>query len=786
MLSLPFHWEQLRMRGDNSGSRVLRIYGSSLPAEVAFAETSFVDSGVFGVDYILGTLLDISPITHGNDYSSCEYQPAHIEAVVSNLFVGRDGASSKWRRVTDLIGGDAWDASVLVYWHPGGYGTPLTSNQSLILFVGSLTSMQCDGDSRVRIMADEISNIDHRDLPQRKATRGVFPKINAELVDTSLPLVYGLCMEGSDLRQYGFALGIPIEQWKWVFSDHPSYNFFDIRISGSVQQRIWIWIDALQAWAGSYLGVTFDTDDSGRATATVDPLGSGFDVYLNPTAGYPTSTGTDGSNTAPPSDAFDYDADTKVSVLANSSTQAEIIFEWRQNGSDTNHATENGVADMNGPSGADGPLSGIQINCSSAAATIASSSMDYWDGGAWVSITTSITRDIGIHVHYEKNFFTGAKGTYWHFATGGQGGDGTPFKIRIRFVGSGWTTDTTVVAYINEIRLCRSCKFPRQVYYQSAKASRRGLSPDNSFGIDRDKVPLNPGTTAYMRRSDVVAPSAVGASLWGRMYGTWIDLGGRTNPYSTGDIISSAVGMIESILRDELGYSQIDDASFDALYSGGSYKTQARINLIPASSINSKALIDRICFEHRLVLMRRRDSGSLRIFSDLGTGELAGTLTPADLVDGIPQLSLTDSGSRVGEIIVRYRKLPHDNKYFKTLTATDSNYWYTTVHKNTQEISCDTIAFHDATFPNLGPLTDRLINVQALWSRAHYLVDFTTIGPRFAHVELGDEFEFSATHFDEILPLFGASWSGKRFVIYEQSILKNAVNFKAICWTPVA
>ena len=46
--------------------------------------------------------------------------------------------------------------------------------------------------------------------------------------------------------------------------------------------------------------------------------------------------------------------------------------------------------------------------------------------------------------------------------------------------------------------------------------------------------------------------SDVYANVKGRMYGDWIDLSGRSNSYSSGDLIENPIGLIESIIRDEI------------------------------------------------------------------------------------------------------------------------------------------------------------------------------------------------------------------------------------------
>ena len=102
--------------------------------------------------------------------------------------------------------------------------------------------------------------------------------------------------------------------------------------------------------------------------------------------------------------------------------------------------------------------------------------------------------------------------------------------------------------------------------------------------------------------------SYVYVALSGREFGSWIDDGGRSNPFSAGDAITTVVYIIEDILRTELGLgnSEIDTVTFDAAYAdlldvfdiaSASVVAKVSINLLD----DAMEVIDDLCAQYGLI-----------------------------------------------------------------------------------------------------------------------------------------------------------------------------------------
>lgn len=770
---------------------------------------------------IQGLLYDISPVTHGFDYYTCEYQPAHVIMSIANLW-SKKTAAGVWHRASDFMPDGSvnglWGQRLRIYWWAGAGQTTLTTG--LLVFDGSITGMTMQGEDRLNIQADEVWDSYFKiQLPQRRATRAIFRNLPTENINKTMPLVYGDHREGMFFKGYsGFTPGIRVDTWKWVFADHvidsfategrPSTATNNASYASGSSQVMWIYVPGVKSWARSYVGLTFNVNDSGRATVLIDPDTAGWDVYLYPTSATPVATGIDAANDVGSEAAFDYNENTKLSIVANSTTQAQITFEWRQDGGADTYSSgtdltsaqaaalndsSNNVAALPGPATA---LYGFDMTCSdNAGVTITSSLIEYWDGASWISLSTTVSFSVSIMRHYTSSGFQSSGGPVfgsinsmrWHLNTG-RGlnvGDQAPFKIRVTFTGTGWTSQSTVVAYIHECRLVFSCKTPRdksQIIGKKGTNYRTYVTRHPVSG-QRLRHPYSYWSTRYEDVADI--PSDVfGASVTGREYGAWIDdaPSTRTNGQNVGNGASSAVGIIESLLRDELGASDgdINPTSFDTLYLASDARA-ASINLLPGSSSSVKSIIDRIGFEHRLVLYRARgDTMKFTLVDARGRSGSAGTILPGELAE-MPEVGMTQFEPR-NKITFNYRKLPHDGKFFasETITDTTSTAEYGEV---TEDIDLETIY----NTIQMEPIKDSLIESPGFMaSRARYLVTFRTKGLRWAGLELGDVFQFHDDLDDQLL-CFGEAWLNREFLVYEASVLRDStvgMEFRAISKLP--
>jgi hypothetical protein len=789
MLTLPTLFDPMKFQNVGTASLVVKITNGSADvfmfAEKVLQEDPLVSSPHGAL--IEGLLYDISPITHGFDYNSLEYQPSRLSVVISNLWSRVKLDSHVHIRTSDvLVGGDVrglWGQSLQVIWYPGAYSQG--TGDGMMVFDGTIVGIGMDGDERLVLNCDEIWNTKHVMLPQRKATVATFPELPVENIDASLPLVYGPHNEQSYLRNTGFALGLRTAQWKWVIADHVLDSFYDeprpsSNADGSAYssstKACWIFIPELDSWARSYAGVTFDEDDGGRGTVLIDPVAAGFDVYLYPGSAESASSTPDAGNPVGATAAYDYDTTTKFSVVANSTTTASVVFSWYQNGSDSTDPQENGIADMTGPGTF---LEGVNLYMSKpGGTTIDSSSIEVWGGASWITVATSIDVATANMIHYG---FSGAfdwnTNLHWHLGSGATGGDGTPFKVRLSFVGTGWTANTTVAAYVHECRLVKSCALPKSIIYGAAKAVRRGESVGVPPTWERIRNAI--GMPQYINLDSIKQPDILGASCSGREHAHEADH--AAEPWNDGDQITNPAGVIESLLVDELGFDTGDDLAtdtFDDVYNSGTSRACV-LNLRPGSSVHSKQLIDRICYEHGIVLYRRRgNTPQFALVEASGRTTLAATIRRSELW-GLPNISFTPFNP-TNKITFRYRRIPHDNQYFKSETVEDT---VSTAEYGTfeEDIFCQTIANSSL---GLNAIKNRLITSNFFRSRPHYIVEFKTVGCRYAALELGDKIQFEAESLDPVLMLYGQSWNGVDFIIYEATVEKNGHSFKAVTSVP--
>lgn len=795
MIPMPTKFAELRSRstGPWSGAWIVKITTNDFIGATINTYVSDTDMQL-GSDHVYGWLRSVSEFGRGADIYRLTYNPARAVITLRDQHYHRTAATVPARPSDKLpvvpTVGDVYKGlhhglvELLIY--PGSYANAISD--CLSVYQGVVTRYVAQ-DEHLTIFTDERRKVVHRELPQRKFTRALFPKMPAENENETMPLVYGPHNELSYQRNTGFAPAERIDNWKFIVSDHALDSFVtEPRVgAGADTQAIWIWIDELQCYARSYVGVTFSVNDSGRGTFTIDPDAVGLDVYIPPTAAYPTSSGSDASNLRGSEAIRDNLESTKLSVIANSTTQAEVILEWSQQGDESDDDQNNSIAELPGPAT---PLYGLDLAASKPGGiTISSASMDWWNGSGWVNFASAISTSTSAMNHYPINpatnlFYGTAESMRWHFGTGPAftspgAPDRKPFKIRIRFNGSGWTANTTVVAYLHEARLVMSCKMPRNSskvvnfkYVGRRVRQINVLGQTTGWTTVYDRVPV----------TDIDA-RIIGASVQGREFGSWIDNGGRTNSHNAGDQISTAPGIVESLLRDELDVptASIDQPSFDAAMTDATYNRAAKLHLKSGARQNSKTVIERLCWEHAMFLVQR-PNGQLRLIRVPGSGELVAELKPDDIYEQTPIIETTDVAVIRNELTFYYNRMADSGKYLRSqlaqpvLGASVARYGVIPDEFQMQshsDVTSSTKAFYDY-----------LLDDYAILARPHLIVKFTARGFRFAHAELGDHFNFAVLETREIRQLFGKSWGSVDLMIYDMLYKSNGIQFTCIKWTP--
>lgn len=251
------------------------------------------------------------------------------------------------------------------------------------------------------------------------------------------------------------------------------------------------------------------------------------------------------------------------------------------------------------------------------------------------------------------------------------------------------------------------------------------------------------------------------AALEGRKYGKW--LSDRSSNYSYGDAIEDPVGIMESILRRELGFvnTEIDMPTFIA---GENTSVKARLNL---HTDNQMAAFEAI---------RSMAEQSTVVFFFSGSGQA----TIVDLDDKSPTTTRVIPWSHIVPGSVKVSKstdvinhLTVNSRYqqeyglYRDQTLTED----TTSQALFAVGSFDGKFKYEADWPNItgtsvAHVAAFLVNsTDGLWSTQHKELALTTKLFTNADLEVGDWIELQAASVDPHLKCFGASWASKQFII---------------------
>lgn len=244
------------------------------------------------------------------------------------------------------------------------------------------------------------------------------------------------------------------------------------------------------------------------------------------------------------------------------------------------------------------------------------------------------------------------------------------------------------------------------------------------------------------------------AVMQGRTFGSWIDNAGRSNSFNAGDLIGESHFIVESLLRDVLGVTAIDEASFDGC-TAASALTVDLTERQPAFDV-----IRKISEQGKFCFMWSA-AGKARAI-DLGT--TSPTTSRKILWSWIMEGSL-----EIEEVERFCTELDYDGRYqgeYDTL--------------RTHGISGSTAGLfkHSVEWPYIAPagLAD--------WFRTRlgtnfWEVRFAVAGAACADLEVGDWIEFDAASCDPQVLFKGASWAGKQFIILDVDFSDVGMNIHA-------
>ena len=755
-----------------------------------------------------GIVEEISPVKTSLDIVSMTTEIANCTVTLSALPMERKQATAdKWRSVTDSL----WKVmgqSAAVYLFPGG-PVPASPIELTDLFryvalcVGyfRVADIKAQDSGRVVIELTEwdVSTLRRTVfLPQRKFTRALFPAIEEDRIGVGMPLLWGGDSSDANLELIGSFHPIQrVSNDTWLICDHDE---FICAGKGTAASNLVVWIPQLEALAtciynSSHIGFL---NSGGRGYVHVEDMYElQFRVTIPPTRSFLDYVTPDPNSAL----AWDNDLDTGASVVASYSNLGMIYFEWCQQGTPEDSAWANPIAEITTEAGTGYCRTAkLWLNMQAAVTTFTSCELQVWTNGAWVTFnanpiaagsTALVSSAFGFDngatpPTYDWTATAGAKGPFWHLGSGanGTGADGYPFKCRLVFhnTSNNWTAGQ-LIAEINEVRLQIDAKGIMQ-----KRTSNWGtvvVVPPGSEGFPSwmrmtMRRPAEITSRDFGDRGIGFRPSAdtTTAIGFGRKFGSWIT--GRISSVTlltAGKAITQAQYIIESILRDELGYGDlhIDYATFDAIYNTYGWGGRHMVSIPAGARIGAKDLIDRICYEAGLVLVYA-SPGKWRIIKYDAAAMSASpqfTVYPDDLIDMSPILIQTPVEQIRNDIVVNFSQFVPRGNYQRKRTYTDAasvtRFGSVQDSFDLSTISGDTGA--------VGSFGTRLVGTNGILSRPHGGARLRTIGWKFAHVEIGDKGQLDPS-FDYHRMYFGRSWGGKVFLVTDVAIGLDQVDIE--------
>lgn len=261
----------------------------------------------------------------------------------------------------------------------------------------------------------------------------------------------------------------------------------------------------------------------------------------------------------------------------------------------------------------------------------------------------------------------------------------------------------------------------------------------------------------------------------GREYGTWIDGIGRSNSYNSGDMIENPAGIIESLLREEMGIgtTEIDQDSFDdALGDLVSWDHVVSI----MDFINTEDLIKQICRQAKMnFFFSNDDRAKVPVIDNSPTTE-DDKLYLNDVDRSVIKLARGKIQSLINKIKISYNRGLIDDK-LKSFTEAEnttsqSDYGITIEkHRDAPFIFQDSVA---------DLLRDHFSGASSgFWKDLRQILEVDMLSWEHIDWEVGDLIE-PQSDIDSVLKDFDTGWGTQLLMIIEKQITKDGIFFKMI------
>ena len=262
------------------------------------------------------------------------------------------------------------------------------------------------------------------------------------------------------------------------------------------------------------------------------------------------------------------------------------------------------------------------------------------------------------------------------------------------------------------------------------------------------------------------------AACDGLGYGSWIL--GRASEYIQGNVMEDPSSIIESILRDELGQVNAD-LDLTSFIAAENTSVKARMNLHDRNAMSAFDAIRQLSEQSTFCFSFGPDAKSRII----------------DLADKSPTTTRTIPFSHIvtDSIVVgktsNIRNLLHIDSLWQE--EYDDFSEQTTVEDTTSTADVGIgERIYNAKWPNIAGTSKDVVSANlvnstdGIWSKRHTTLALNTLGSINADLIEGDWIELDAATVDHHIKCYGASWSGKQFLIVNVKHGQKHTKIKAV------
>ena len=646
--------------------------------------------------------------------------------------------------------------------------------------IGTISGNIKYDENNVSLDLVDSSGIYHKRIPKNTVAIGTYANAPKNNINKPIPAFWGDCHDKTDIGTIptsGANFDRHFTKGKFPAIIVDEWNETNARTEALVDSVAVHTLDTENVYmsiADRYGACNSSNVTIDAANYKITALGTDWRVYVSPKSHSTYSGGTNYAN------AFDEDFSTtgyQLVRLGNGATSVGFRV-----GKLPNLGTLTAVKALLGFGNFTGSAPNVNFKLSSAAGAGGSIiGTITWDGGDQEVTMTSIwgTGDQASW-NIEEVFFLTLDNT------GGSGSMNVYIdEIGLEFQIEPSQTFEHDMSYVEEVTGSR---------YVSEKYDKSGSAGDRietTKRIIRNKTLTSPATVDYLYFSGK-----------GRKYGAWIDTvnsedrtdenGDAADPgYAAGAFIENPVYIIEDILRTELGLDSsttgidIDIESFD--YSGnttdgfvGDTYNDAVGDIEFAFSqykfIDSQDLINKICRQICAWVFISGD-GKFKIKSLKHTDDYSSSDQTVDFRDiTLNSISKTALNNVRNDITVNYNFDYKKNQNLSNVNTASSTSKGTTVNgyniSGGLNLEIDADGIIDST-----TATKLAAAYLAFFKDQKDTVDFTSVSPKYNHLEIGDIIDFS--NWDAGLKIYGSAMSGY-FIISDITKRVNGCSIKAI------